>query len=207
MADIHYTTSYNTYNDPRFNKLSEKISKIQNLEFKQPSQCSQIENRADFLDSNLSKSVKEFEFKYKFLQDELTYLNKVIEDNKQNKEFLKTKLQLELNNLEKKIKNLFEAERENLKNFTSGLISNLEKELIKLNEKMNREKEEIISAVQAVKEYIGVDLPKLNKQIEGSSEDRDNQIKDVVISMNDEFKYFYSLVLYFLIKYFIFKMN
>ena len=49
------------YNDDRFIKLSEKISKIQNFELKQPNKYYQIENRADYLETNLSKSLKDFE--------------------------------------------------------------------------------------------------------------------------------------------------
>lgn len=195
MADFaNNFSSSPVYTDERFLKLSQKITQLQNLELKNPNKLSHVESKLDYLEVNVLKSIKDYELKYKFLQDEMIYLNKMIEDDRSNKENLKSKIGLELVNFEQKIKTSFQLERESMTNLLNSLTKTLESEIIKMELTLKKEKEEIIAAVQSIKEIIEIDLPKLNEKVDECSDNKNSQIKNIVESMNGELKYLYNLV-------------
>jgi hypothetical protein len=194
INSVNFSHSGFVYNDERFEKLSQKISLIQNFELKNPNKFSHLENKVDHFETNVSRSLKDFEFKYKFLQDELSLLSKNIEDLNESKENLKSKINIELKNAEGKIKNLFEIERENSKSFSDNLFKTIENDIFKLYNKQKKERSQIIQSVQNMKTVAEVDMPKLNQKISECTQERETQIKNLVQSMNEEFKYFESLV-------------
>jgi hypothetical protein len=189
-----YSNSKFCYNDKRFDKISQKISEIQNFELKSTDKISKVESKLDYLETNILKKIKDFEFKQKFLQDEMTVLNKMLDDNKEFKEGLKSKINLEIKNLELKMKTLFEAERENRKIFVNSIQKTMEHEIFKMESEIQKEKEAIILLVQNIKTVVDIDIPKLNENFEESTEETQNQIKEISMSLNEELKYLYSLV-------------
>jgi hypothetical protein len=196
MSKLHYNTdsNCNNYTDSRFTQLSQKISKIQNYELKNPNTFSGLESKIDYLEVNVLRTIKDFGFKTKFLEDEMFLLSKMIDDEKCDKETLRKKISLELNNFEIKVKKLFEIERENLKSFAQSLIKTVEEEVSKMQNEINAEKEEILSQVAVLRDYMKIDMIKFTQMVEGNTENRKDEMNNLIQTMNDEFKYLNDLV-------------
>ena len=191
----YYTHDNNcNYTDERFLKLSMKINSIQNFEMKNPNKLSNVEAKLDFLEVSILRTIKDFEFKSKFLQDEMELLTKMLEEEKSSKEELKKRINLELKNFEAKVKTAFENEREIIKEFTESLIKTLEEEILNSHQEISREKEEIVASLQSLKSFVQIDLPKFNETVDANSERRKDQIKFLVQTMVDELKYLNDLV-------------
>lgn len=182
------------YNDQRFARLSEKINKMQNLEIEAPTKVSKIENKLDYLDINVNKSFKDYEYKYKFLNDELIYINRLMDINKDTEENYKAKISYELKNMENKIKIIFEQEREESTNMINDLFKHVENEFLLLQMKHTKEKNEIVQDIQNLRNVLDYDTPILNSKIEKITEDRNNIIQSLVNTMEDESKYVNNLV-------------
>jgi hypothetical protein len=191
----YYTHDNNcNYTDERFLKLSKKINSIQNFELKNPNKLSNIEAKMDFLEVSILRTIKDFEFKSKFLQDEMDLLTKMLEEEKSSKEELKKRINLELKNFEAKVKTAFENEREVIKEFTESLIKTLEEEISNIHHEISKEKEEIVASLQSLKSFVQIDLTKFNETVDSNSQRRKDQIKFLVQTMVDELKYLNDLV-------------
>ncbi len=184
------------YTDDRFTKLSKKIANLQNLELNNTFNYTNAESKLDYLEHNILKSIKDYEYKYKFLHDEINYLNKLLEEEKNSKESIKNKIKTEIINFEQKIKNSFEKERENMKLLIDNMIISLETEIIKMQKELDLEKQEILTKVKDIKNFIEIDLPKFNNQIDECSDNRNLHVKNIIASMNEELKYFNNLVFF-----------
>jgi hypothetical protein len=191
----YYTQDNNcNYTDERFLKLSKKINSIQNFELKNPNKLSNVEAKMDFLEVSILRTIKDFEFKSKFLQDEMDLLTKILEEEKSSKEELKKRINLELKNFEAKVKTAFENEREVIKEFTESLIKTLEEEILNIHHEISKEKEEIVASLQSLKSFVQIDLPKFNETVDLNSQRRKDQIMFLVQTMVDELKYLNDLV-------------
>lgn len=96
--------------------------------------------------------------KYSLLKDQLTKFTKVIEEEKADKEKLKSKSNEEIKNIEGKIKNMFIEEREYLKNYVENCFKNLEGQLQKVENNSKQENENLNNNLNTMKEYIEVSL-------------------------------------------------
>lgn len=184
----------NHYFDDRFAKLSEKIASISNLEIKCPNKLAGVETKMDYLEVNILRTIKDFEFKSKYLQDEMDFLNKILQEEKSSKEDLRKKIDVEMKNFELKVKSIFETERENIKNFTESLMNTVEEEIIKIYQDLTQEKEEILKSLHSLRNYVDAEIPKLNKSSDENIFRRDEHMKYMVQTINEEMKYLNDLV-------------
>ena len=81
-----------------------------------------------------------------------------------------------------------------MKLFSEELFKLIEEEFTKIQIKHKKEKEELVKIVQALKSIVEIDIPKLNKTTDDTSNERCAHIGNVVLSMNEEFSYIRSLV-------------
>jgi hypothetical protein len=182
------------YTDERFLKLSQKIAELQNLDFKQNLKHSDFGSRIEVLESNILRSVKDYEFRYKSLTDEINLLNKIIELEKDSKIEFRNKFKNELLNFENKIKSLMTKEKEFIKEFSDNLAVTIEKELIRMQSELDNEKHEIISTIRQIRDLVDIDMPKFSQNIDESNEKRNQQVSEILNSMNEELKYLDSVV-------------
>lgn len=184
----------NNYTDERFTKLSEKIAKLQNLEVKSPSRIIDIETRIDNLQIESIRNLKDLEFKMKYLEEELLYITKMIEDSIVSKNTLRNRISNEIKETENKIKSLFEAERQAILDSNMEMIRKLESEYARIQEEKNKELLNINAYVQNLKEVIDSDVNKLKADNSLLKEERMHKFSLIVNSMKDEFKYLNDIV-------------
>jgi len=193
----------NNYTDERFSKLSEKISKLQNIEVKSPQKITDIDTRIDNLQMESLRSLKDLEFKMKYLEDELLYITKILEDSIFSKNTLKSRINNEIKETESKIKAMFEQERENILLTNLEIFRNFENEFLRIQESNKKEKFDINSYIQNLRDVIDSDIGKLRNDTDLLKEERVQKFSMIVNSMKDEFKYLNDLVsFYFLSLYF-----
>ena len=184
------------FNDEKIQKLSDKIFHFQNLDLiQQSNKFSLIEDKIEVLESNFMKSIKDFEYKKKYMNEDFDYISKLLEDNKEHKKSVKNKIDLELTSIEANIKNSLIKERQSLNLFTSNLFNSLENEIVILDENMKKEKNNFSKKIQKIKDFIENDLSCLNKKIE---ENITNETKNVVQKLkkiiHEKYLYIISLV-------------
>jgi len=189
----------NNYTDERFAKLSEKISKLQNVEVKTPSKIVDIESRIDNLQMESLRNLKDLEFKMKYLEDELLYITKILEDSIYSKNTLRNKINNEIKEAENKIKAMFDQERESILQTNLEIFRNFENEYLRMQETNKKEKLNINSYIQNLRDVIDSDINKLKSDTNILKEERLQKFSLIVNNMKDEFKYLNDLVSFILI--------
>lgn len=190
-----YNTDSGIYTDERFSKLSEKLNKLQCHDPKQPTnKLTGIESRLDFLEVNILRTMKDFEYKSKFLRDEVTVITKMIEEQKMLKESLQSKIGTELVNLDIKIQSLFESERENLKIFAENMISTIEEEVLSLKLEIEKDKEELMLEIHEIDNFIKGEMMELSKNVNENSEKLSKEQEGLEHTITEEFKYINNIV-------------
>lgn len=192
----------NNYTDERFARLSEKISKLQNIEVKSPSKIIDIETRIDNLQIESQRNLKDLEFKMKYLEDELLYITKILEDSILSKNSLRNKINNEIKETEIKIRAMFEQERENILQTNLEIFRNFENEYLRIQENNQKEKLDINSYIQNLRDVIDSDISKLRNDTVLLKDERIQKFSMIVNNMKDEFKYLNDLVSFFLISIF-----
>lgn len=184
----------NNYTDERFAKLSEKISKLQNIEVKSPRKITDIETRIDNLQMESLRSLKDLEFKMKYLEDELLYITKILEDSIFSKNTLRNRINNEIKETESNIKAMFEQERENILHANLEIFRNFENEFLRIQGNNKKEKFDINSYIQNLRDVVDSDISKLKNDTGLLKEERMQKFSMIVNSMKDEFKYLNDLV-------------
>jgi len=184
----------NNYTDERFAKLSEKISKLQNIEVKSPSKIMDIDTRIDNFQMESLRNLKDMEFKMKYLEDELLYITKILEDSIFSKNSLRNKINNEIKETESKIKAIFEEEKEIILESNMEIFKNFENEYLKIQDVNKKEKVNLNSYIQNLRDVIESDINKLKNDSDMLKNERIEKFSLIVNNMKDEFKYLNDLV-------------
>ena len=182
------------YSDERFSRLSNKITKLQNIKIRSPAKILDIESRIDNLHMESVRNIKDLEHKMQFLEDELFLITKMIEDSIVSKNHLRTKISNEIKDTENKMQVMFERERQIIIEENSEIFKNFENKLLQMQEINNKERFNINTYVKDLRDVIESDVEKLKSDTDGLKEERLKNFSVIVNSMKDEFKYLNDLV-------------
>jgi len=182
------------YTDERFSRLSNKITKLQNVKIRSPAKIFDIETRIDNLHIESLRNIKDLEHKMKFLEDELFLITKMIEDSINSKNHLRKKISNEIKETEDKMQLLFERERQIIIEENAEIFKNFENKLLQMQEINNKERFNINNYVKDLRDVIEGDVEKLKSDTDGLKEERLKKFSLIVNSMKDEFKYLNDLV-------------
>ncbi len=186
--------SLNNYTDERFAKLSEKISQLQNIEVKSPRKMLDIDTRIDNFQIESLRNLKDMEFKIKYLEDELHYITKILEDSIYSKTTLRNKINNEIKETENKIKQIFDEEKETIIESNLEIFRNFENEFLKIQEANKKEKLNLNSYIENLRDNIESDIGKLKNDSGLLKDERLEKFSLIVNNMKDEFKYLNDLV-------------
>jgi hypothetical protein len=184
------------YSDERFSRLSNKITKLQNVRVQSPSKILDIETRIDNLHIESLRNIKDLDHKMKFLEDELFLITRMIEDSINSKNSLRIKISNEIKETENKMQLIFERERQIIIEENAEIFKNFELKLIQIQEINNKERFNINNYVKELREVIESDIEKLKSDTELLKEERLSKFSLIVNSMKDEFKCLNELVFY-----------
>ena len=108
------------------------------------------------IENNLIKYIDTLELKFNLLKDQVTKLTKAIDDDKNNKESSKSKINDEFSKFESKIKNTIAEDRDNNKINNENLYKKIENLLMK-QELENKSVNEIMQKnIKNLRDYIEV---------------------------------------------------
>jgi hypothetical protein len=184
------------YNDHRFEQLAEKISRIQNLELKNPDLYTNLENRIVNLEVEYKRYLKDYEFKYTHLEDDIKIIFKMINSNKELREDLQSKYENEIKSFEIKLTAMFLKERESANEYTSNMFKNLETEYEKIKTLLNNDRERFKDNLGNLKQFINVEIPKYHTRMKELENEGKLKIDDLTRCLNEETSYLNSLVCY-----------
>jgi hypothetical protein len=191
-------TSSVKYSDSRFLQLSEKISRLQNIELRNSDNQTRIESKIDKLEKDFRRVSKDYENKYNFIYDEIQTLSKIIINNREERERLKIKNRNEFSDLEEKIKEMFDNENEYMTTSMNNLFINIEDEVERVKTFNKRENEIIQDNVQQFKSFSDKELFRLNSEYKGLSEESKKKIEFIKNILKEEFSFLESKVIYHL---------
>ncbi len=117
-----------------------------------------LEQKVNEVEDNLLGNIDALEMKYSLLKDQITKFTKIVEEDKQVKEKLKTKSNEELKSLEYRIKNMFGEERENTKNYVDDCVKKIENQIQNFEKNSRNENENIHNSLNTMKEYMEVNI-------------------------------------------------
>lgn len=122
------------------------------------SKLNQIENRILDVDNKMSDNFEILDKKYNNLKDQVAKLTKIIEEEKHQKEILKTKQAEDFRNLELQIKSLLEEEQQNMQNFADNLINKIDLQIHEMDKEYKNDNEIIKNSISALKENFEVNF-------------------------------------------------
>ena len=152
------------YSDERFNQLADKLSKFyKHKAVAKPLTISEkcnnynkIEKKIDTLENSVYKTLKDYELKYHLLKEDVHYLIRLIQNQKEKKEEITSLLKHEVFKLEGKIKKLIDNEKELfLKNMQAN-YEKIEKNIDEIYLEYNQDKKELHMLLKEVQEVIEV---------------------------------------------------
>jgi hypothetical protein len=117
---------------------------------------SKLEQKVNEVEENLLSNIDALEMKYSLLKDQITKFTKIVEEEKQSKEKLKSKSSEELKGLESRIKIMINEERENNKNYIDECVKRIESQIQNFEKNSKNENENIHNTLNTMKEYIEV---------------------------------------------------
>jgi hypothetical protein len=120
------------------------------------SKFNQIENRIIDVDNKMSDNFQILDKKYNNLKDQISKLSKIIEEERNQKENLKTKQAEDFRNLEIQIKSLLEEEQQNMQNFADNLINKIDLQIHEMDKEYKSENEIIKNSISSLKENFEV---------------------------------------------------
>lgn len=142
----------------RFARLYEKVANIQSNEVQNvaTNKFSKLEQKVNEVEENLLSNIDALEMKYSLLKDQIAKFTKIVEEEKQSKEKLKSKSNEEIKALESRIKNMINEERENNKNYIDDCVKRIESQIQNFEKNSKNENENIHNTLNTMKEYMEV---------------------------------------------------
>ena len=120
------------------------------------SKYNQLENKIIDVDSKMNDNLEILDKRYNSLKEQIAKLTKIIEEERNQKENLKTKQAEDFKNLEVQIKSLLEEEQQNMQNFADNLINKIDLQIHEMDKEYKSENEIIKNSIGNLKENFEV---------------------------------------------------
>ena len=136
--------SSNSYE--KYQKLSDKIAHLQNIEFKNPERIDTLQYNVEKLNDQMIQSISDFSEKSKYIEQSIESLNRLYKSKMLIKDNNEKKINKELQNTEENIKLIQEHRNKMIKgidqsfleleNYLNEMIKKQEKDKIKVNKQL-----------------------------------------------------------------------
>jgi hypothetical protein len=140
----------------RVRKLSEKLSKIQFQEKENPNHLNKLETKFEAIEDNSDHAYQTMKTKYNTLKEHSAIMKKKLEDESDNKEYLKQNIANKLSILQTKVKSMIMEEKEHFEFYTDNLTAKLEAEMIKCEIELKKDDDALLKNINDIRENIRV---------------------------------------------------
>ena len=188
----------------RYQKLSDKIFHLQNLELKNPGRVENLEYDLDNLSNDMEKSIKDFSDKSEYIQKEIMALDSSYQSKMQLKELNQNKIKNELKKAEETLAFMIASHKDAVTKHIDKVCSNMEKELNDMITKQKSDKESLYERIEKLKNIAEKEIPKLKEDSENFKKDSNDSVNTLRQMLKEEFEYSFNLVCFYYI-IFIFK--
>lgn len=188
----------------RYQKLSDKIFHLQNLELKNPGRVENLEYDLDILSNDMEKSLKDFSDKSKYIQKEIMALDSSYQSKMQLKELNQNKIKNELKKAEETLAFMIASHKDAVTKHIDEVCSNMEKELNDMIMKQKSDKDSLYERIEKLKNIAEKEIPKLKEDSENFKKESNDSINTLRQMLKEEFDYSFNLVCFYYI-IFIFK--
>ena len=188
----------------RYQKLSDKIFHLQNLELKNPGRVENLEYDLDNLSNDMEKSIKDFSDKSEYIQKEIMALDSSYQSKMQLKELNQNKIKNELKKAEETLAFMIASHKDEVTKHIDKVCSNMEKELNDMITKQKSDKESLYERIEKLKNIAEKEIPKMKEESENFKKDSNDSVNTLRQMLKEEFEYSFNLVCFYYI-IFIFK--
>lgn len=188
----------------RYQKLSDKIFHLQNLELKNPGRVENLEYDLDILSNDMEKSLKDFSDKSEYIQKEIMALDSSYQSKMQLKELNQNKIKNELKKAEETLAFMIASHKDAVTKHIDEVCSNMEKELNDMIMKQKSDKDSLYERIEKLKNIAEKEIPKLKEDSENFEKESNDSINTLRQMLKEEFDYSFNLVCFYYI-IFIFK--
>lgn len=171
----------------KFQKLTEKISKLSNKEIHTPAKVTKLELKLDSMEDLYNSSIENLDSKYQILREHINKLKKSAEEERDNKDDIKQIYQNELKQIESNIKSTLVDEREYMKIYSENLYNKIENMILNISKSSIKDNEDIKNSISLLKDHIQIDLPALKAKSDNVNEESNKNLDQIINNMNDEF--------------------
>ena len=188
----------------RYQKLSDKIFHLQNLELKNPGRVENLEYDLDNLSNDMEKRIKDFSDKSEYIQKEIMALDSSYQSKMQLKELNQNKIKNELKKAEETLAFMIASHKDAVTKHIDKVCSNMEKELNDMITKQKSDKESLYERIEKLKNIAEKEIPKMKEESENFKKDSNDSVNTLRQMLKEEFEYSFNLVCFYYI-IFIFK--
>ena len=188
----------------RYQKLSDKIFHLQNLELKNPGRVENLEYDLDNLSNDMEKSIKDFSDKSEYIQKEIMALDSSYQSKMQLKELNQNKIKNELKKAEETLAFMIASHKDAVTKHIDKVCSNMEKELNDMITKQKSDKESLYERIEKLKNIAEKKKKKMKEESENFKKDSNDSVNTLRQMLKEEFEYSFNLVCFYYI-IFIFK--
>lgn len=182
--------------EDKYDKLSQKIFRIQNVELKNPIRSDNLEYQIDKFEVNMQRTMKDYDKKSDFLQSEMASLKKLFQSKEEIRRSNIKKVSDEIGLTENNLTNALKSFRDETTMKIDNVVKSIQGSLEQMKERQNGSKEQIMSAIGKLKQIAEVDIGKLKDEIESFSDVNKENITSTNQLLNEEFQFIYSQVYY-----------
>ena len=184
--------SSNSYE--KYQKLSDKIAHLQNLELKNPERIDTLQYNVEKLNNQMIQSISEFTEKSNYIEKSIESLNRLYKSKMLIKDNNEKRINKELQNTEENIKMMLEEHRNKmikgidqsfleLENYLNEMIKKQENDKIKINEQFDK-----------LKFITQNEVPTLIKESENFDKNSKSNIESLRQILKEEVNYTKDLV-------------
>ena len=171
----------------RYQKLSDKIFHLQNLELKNPGRVENLEYDLDNLSNDMEKSIKDFSDKSEYIQKEIMALDSSYQSKMQLKELNQNKIKNELKKAEETLAFMIASHKDAVTKHIDKVCSNMEKELNDMITKQKSDKESLYERIEKLKNIAEKEIPKMKEESENFKKDSNDSVNTLRQMLKDIF--------------------
>lgn len=188
----------------RYQKLSEKIFHLQNLELKNPGRVENLEYDLEILSNDMERSLKDFSDKSEYIQKEIMALDSSYKSKIQLKELNENKVKNELKKAEETLAFMIASHKDAVTKNIDEVCANMEKELNEMITKQKKDKESIYERIEKLRNIAEKEIPKIKEDSDNFKKESNESVNTLRQMLKEEFEYSFNLVCFYYI-IFIFK--
>lgn len=183
----------------KYQRLSDKIDHLQNIQLNSPKKSAAIEYDLEKVNESMEKSIRDYNDKTDYLKKEIGLLKNNFTTKQQMKDLTVKQAKKEYDNAEYQIGQMVEEHKEQMKKFINESFESFEKDIIGLMNKKKQGRENLLSKFEKLKSIIEVQIPALSEDNEMLNKESKENLLGLEQMVKEEVVYATNLVTFIIL--------